>query len=259
MDRHRHLKLKIIIGLALFAVVAVFLTSPIPQDPSYHHFADQRQIFGIPNFWNVVSNLPFMVVGLLGLRLVLGGPITGGLPELRPAYLVFFLGVALIALGSGYYHLSPSNPTLLWDRLPITISFMAFFSIIVGENIAGHFGRRMLWPLVFVGIVSVVYWSATEVQGNGDLRLYALVQFLPMVLIPVILVLFRSSVSKNGYIWAVLGAYAASKVVELQDEAVFRFFGVVSGHFLKHLFAALGTYFFFLALKRRRLIVAKSQ
>src|SRR5712692_8501869 len=117
----------------------------------------------------------------------------------------------------------------------------------------------MLWPLVFIGVVSVVYWNATEVRGNGDFRPYALVQFLPMVLVPVILVLFCSSLSKNGYIWAVLGAYAASKVVEIQNKSVLRFLGLVSGHFLKHLFAALGTYFFFLALKRRRLIVAKSQ
>src|SRR5712692_11622602 len=117
----------------------------------------------------------------------------------------------------------------------------------------------MLWPLVFIGVISVVYWNATEVRGNGDLRPYALVQFLPMVLIPVILVLFRSSLSKNGYIRAALGAYAASKVVELQDEAVFRFLEVVSGHTLKHLFAAIGTSMFFLALKRRRIIVAKSQ
>ena len=254
MNRHDHLKLKFVAGITLLAMAAVFFVPPIPQDPNYHHFADQRQILGIPNFWNVVSNLPFVIVGLIGLQLVLRGPIAGGLPGLRPAYLVFFLGVALVAIGSGYYHLSPSNPTLLWDRLPITVSLMAFFSIIVGENIAGHLGRRMLWPLVFIGIVSVGYWNATEVRGNGDLRPYALVQFLPMVLIPVILVLFRSSLSKNGYIWAVLGAYAASKVVELQDEAVFRFLGVVSGHTLKHLFAAIGTYMFFLALKRRRVI-----
>jgi len=33
----------------------------------YHQFADQRELFGIPNFWNVVSNLPFIAVGAVGL------------------------------------------------------------------------------------------------------------------------------------------------------------------------------------------------
>jgi hypothetical protein len=40
---------------------------PLLQDQSYHQFADQRELFGIPNFWNVVSNLPFIAVGAVGL------------------------------------------------------------------------------------------------------------------------------------------------------------------------------------------------
>ena len=258
MDRHRDLKRIIILGVALLAIVIAFLVPPIPQDPSYHNFADQRRILGIPHYWNVVSNLPFLAIGLLGLQLVVRGPVTGGLSELRSGYLLFFLGVLLIGCGSIYYHLSPSNRTLIWDRLPMTISFMAFFSVIVGENISDTLGRRILWPLLLVGIISVVYWNITEARGNGDLRPYALVQFLPMLLIPVILILFRPSLSETGYIWAVLGAYAVSKVAELHDEAAFRFLGVLSGHSLKHLFAALGTYFFLLALKRRSLIAERA-
>src|SRR6516225_2480418 len=34
---------------------------------TYHQFADQRELFGIPNFWNVISNLPFVAVGAVGL------------------------------------------------------------------------------------------------------------------------------------------------------------------------------------------------
>ena len=32
----------------------------------YHRFADQQTLLGIPNFWNVVSNLPFILVGAVG-------------------------------------------------------------------------------------------------------------------------------------------------------------------------------------------------
>jgi hypothetical protein len=57
---------------ALLSLIAVSLATlpllpPIPQNPSYHDFADQRTLFGIPNFWNVVSNGPFAVIGAMGL------------------------------------------------------------------------------------------------------------------------------------------------------------------------------------------------
>ena len=77
-----------------------------------------------------------------------------------------------------------SNATLVWDRLSITVSFMAFFVIVYGETVSVRTARMMLGPLVGLGIVSVFYWHITESQGVGDLRLYGLVQFLPMLLIP---------------------------------------------------------------------------
>ena len=51
-------------------IAAAFWFSPIPQDPTYHEFADRRTFFGIPNFWNVFSNLSFVLVGAFGLRMV---------------------------------------------------------------------------------------------------------------------------------------------------------------------------------------------
>ena len=53
--------------VTLVTVVALLRHGPIPQDPAYHAFADTRRIAGIPNFWNVVSNLPFLLAGLYGL------------------------------------------------------------------------------------------------------------------------------------------------------------------------------------------------
>ena len=247
-----NLKLSALLIVALTAVLAAFFISPIAQDPSYHNFADQRRILGIPHFWNVVSNLPLAVVGLLGLRSLITGSVAYGVQQLRTGYLVIFLGIILTGLGSSYYHLNPSNQTLVWDRLPMTVAFMAFFSVIIGENINLTVGRRLLWPLVFAGIASVAYWNITDMRGSGDLAPYALAQFLPMLLIPLILILFRSHLSRNVYVWAVLAAYALAKVAEQLDEVVFLWLGIVSGHTLKHILAALSGYFLLLALQRRR-------
>ena len=247
-----NLKLIILLAVALTAMLAAFLISPIAQDPNYHNFVDQRRILGIPHFWNVVSNLPLVVVGLLGIRFLISGPVPGGMPQLRTGYFIVFLGAMLTGWGSGYYHLNPSNQTLVWDRLPMTIAFMAFFSVIIGENMAVTIGRRLLWPLVFTGIAAVVYWNVTEMRGSGDLAPYAVAQFLPMLLIPLMLILFRSRLSKNGYVWAVLAAYAVAKVAEQLDGVIFQWLGIISGHTLKHLFAALCGYFLLLALQRRR-------
>ena len=186
-------KLAGILGIAMLVVIVSLFLPPIPQDPAYHDFIDQRTLYGVPNFWNVASNVPFVIAGLLGLLLLAGRrPVPGGLPELRTAARVFFTGVLLTGFGSAYYHLEPSNASLFWDRLPMTLSFMAFFAMIIGENLSPGLGRALLWPLLAVGVLSVVYWHITERAGHGDLRPYGLVQFLPMVLIPVILLTFRS-------------------------------------------------------------------
>ena len=241
----------LIVALALGALIVALVAPPIAQDPAYHEFVDRQEILGVANFWNVVSNIPFAFVGIAGLFVVGRKLPPGAIPALRPAYVMFFIGVALVSLGSGYYHLGPANASLVWDRLPMTFAFMAFFAAIVGENISVDIGARLLWPLVAVGVFSVGYWHFTELGGRGDLRPYALVQFLPMLLIPVILLLYRSPFTGNLWIWLALLAYAASKIAELADAPVFAAVGI-GGHAFKHLLAALGALFVLLALVLRR-------
>ena len=59
---------RVLAFLALMAasLLGLLLLPPISQDQNYHDFADQRTILGIPHFWNVVSNLPFIVIGVAG-------------------------------------------------------------------------------------------------------------------------------------------------------------------------------------------------
>lgn len=251
-----HKRLIVIGLLGAIAVIALALQPPIPQDPAYHAFVDTRDFAGIPNFWNVISNLPFLLFGIWGLYAMCQRELPGLLPALRPAFFVFFIGTALVALGSGYYHLQPNNETLVWDRLPMTIAFIAFFSIIIGEHIDVRLARRLLWPLIIIGIVSVLYWHITESRGHGDLRPYAAVQFLPVIFIPLMLWLLPSRFNSTHYFWLVIATYALAKVLEFFDGGTYELLHVISGHSLKHVMAALGVYFMVLALRRRRLYAA---
>lgn len=180
------IKIIILTAIAIGISLVVLSFDRIPQDPNYHRFADIDTIAGIPNFWNLTSNLPFLLVGLYAFY---------RLPKLaqaeaRLAYAVLALGLFLVSFGSAYYHYAPSNQTLVWDRLPMTIAFMALFSMVLGERVLPTQNNTVLWVLVACGIASVVYWSWTEANGVGDLRPYALIQFLPLVLLPLIFLMF---------------------------------------------------------------------
>jgi hypothetical protein len=244
-------RLKILLAIIVVAIIAMSSIDPIAQDPSYHDFADRRAFFNIANFFNVLSNAPFVIIGIMGIRLTVLRHAFGGLPELHSMYLTFFIGVLLTGFGSGYYHLQPNNQTLLWDRLPMTIAFMALFSAIIGEYISIQLAQKIFAPLLFFGAASVLYWYMTELDGHGDLRPYVLVQFLPVLLIPLILWLFDSKLDGDNYIWGIIAAYATSKLMELFDAGLYNISGLISGHSLKHLTAAFATLIFYWALQQR--------
>jgi len=232
----------LLIFTALLALGAILTQGPIPQDITYHLFVDTREIWSVPNFWNVVTNVPFTIVGLLGLyKLRLPGKLKF-LDENSIAYTLLFFGTFLVGFGSGYYHLAPDNQTLVWDRLPMTIAFMALFSIIISEFISVRSGKALLLPLILAGILSVLYWHFSEIRDEGDLRFYALVQFYPMLAIPIMMICFRSHCTHVYAYWWLLLAYIAAKLFEHFDGEFFDALGFISGHSLKHLTAALGMY-----------------
>ena len=247
----RRFSIYLVTGVAIVGAFAVIAHGRMRQDPGYHLFADHRRLLGIPNFWNVGSNLPLFVVGLAGLLILFRRPTPGVLPPLVPSYVAFFLGTTLVAIGSGYYHLAPSDDTLVWDRLPMTITFMAFLAILIGEQIAPRIGAGSLVPLLVIGVLSVAYWWFTDQRGHDDLRPYMLVQFLPFVLTPLLLALFRSPFTRRSLLWGVFGAYGLAKVLEGLDAPIFRASPELSGHSLKHLAAGLGAYLVILAAMAR--------
>lgn len=228
----------------LLPVVALaflfYFTSPIAQDPAYYLFADGRSMLSVPNFWNVTSNLPFAVVGIWGLYAVLKIDRSHARFELRNTYLVFFFGVFITAFGSSYFHLAPSDESLFWDRLPMTIGFAGLFAAVIGEYGSTVVARRCLPIFLVIGVLSVVYWQWTESHGAGDLRPYAIVQFLPMLIVPAILLMSKRKNDIGPYVWLMMASYVVAKLLEFFDVAVYDAIQVMSGHSLKHVIAALG-------------------
>jgi Ceramidase len=237
MEQKRILKIRILIGIALVICgIACFLPR-IGQPADYHAFADSRTIWGIPFFWDVLSNLPFVVIGLLGLA---------SLNLLAPTYRLFFgvlfLGILLTGLGSAYYHWMPNNTRLIWDRLPMTIVFMSFFSLLLAVHISVTTGKRFLVPLLLLGLASIAWWwYSEEVQQHGDLRPYLVVQFLPMLLLPLLVILFPSRIFSSRHLIWILGWYVLAKVFEAQDDPLYKLLGF-SGHALKHLAASVAVW-----------------
>ena len=254
LNRNKKVGLCLVMLITLGAVIGLLNHGPIPQSLIYHNFADRSVMWGIPNFFDVLSNLPFVLVGLLGLYKTSRKNRINIISENRFSYQVFFIGVALVGVGSGYYHLSPDNASLVWDRIPMTIAFMALCCVVIGEYASGRLGAILLVPLVSIGVLSVLYWHWTAVAGRGDLRPYILVQFLPMLVIPVILVCFKSGYNRVSGYWLLLLAYAIAKLFEHFDREVLGATLFISGHSLKHVAAAIGIYILLSSFGRRRSI-----
>ncbi len=243
MFSHRT-RVGILFLVSLAGAWALIAHGPIAQDPAYHRFADARQIVGITNFWNVVSNLPFVLVGIVGLLRY--SRITAR--AFRGAYFTLCVGVVLIGIGSSDYHFNPSNATLVWDRLPMTVAFMALLCMLISERVKATQSRTMLFVLIGSGISSVLYWAWSESIGKGDLRPYVLAQFLPLALIPLIVGMFKSRFINNAYLLGALALYIAAKVFEHFDAVIMLATGDIGGHALKHLTAAAAVLFIVLAV-----------
>ncbi len=237
----------ILMLLALIPLFWMLSQDPIPQDDAYHNFVDARGFFGMPHFFDVVSNLPFLIVGLLGVGFCLRNDIG----PMRSAWIVLFVGISLVSFGSAYYHWAPRNATLVWDRLPMTIGFMGLLAALLGEYVSRRLGAGLLIPLVLVGIGSVLYW-----RWFGDLRPYVWVQFTPLLILPFLMMLFSSRYTHQWLLLVALLWYALAKVAELYDAVVFQGTGsAVSGHTIKHLLAAAGCYSILVMLQKRVLKV----
>ncbi|XP_014506651.2 uncharacterized protein LOC106766436 isoform X2 [Vigna radiata var. radiata] len=241
-------------------LLLILLSPSIPQPQLYHHFADNRNFFGIPNAPNVISNFPFMVIGLIGLVLChrrsyfnisLEGELWG--------WKCFYAGVTSVAFGSSYYHLHPDDASLLWDRIPMTVAFASLLAILIIERIDAKKGTHAIVPLIMIGIIINVYWRFFD-----DIRLYILAQSAACIAIPLMATLLPPMYTHSPYwLWA-SGFYLLAMLQETTDRVIYAFtFHIVSGHTLKHLSAAMVPAILSLMLAKRsvysdKLLHAKS-
>ena len=227
-------------GLALLAAVVLAVHGPIPQWAHYHRFADTRAWAGVPNVCNVLSNLPFALVGGWALWRWRRLPLVGAL-----AWRGFAVALVLTAFGSSGYHWAPGNTSLVFDRLPIAWACAALTCGFLAQRVDARWAG--VAPLVTawgVATASVLYWWFTEQRGVGDLRPYLLVQFLPMLIVPAALGMKMAPVGSGAVVsdrawWAVLALYGLAKLAESADAPMYAALsGAASGHMLKHLLAA---------------------
>ncbi len=249
---------------AVLLILALFFTTtalvlffpPVAQSLGYHNFADSTTLCGVPNFWNVVSNASFLIAGVLGLSFMLRPEVRNGTTTFVHSsewwpYFAFFLGVTATAFGSAYYHFAPDSNTLVFDRLPLAVMFMALFAAVVSERIEPEAGRFLTLPMVLFGASTVVNWAVTEHLGLGDLRLYAVVQFFPIICVPVILRLFPPRYTRANDLLVSIGWYALAKLFETFDLAVYEVLGL-SGHTIKHVLCGVSAYWILRMLANRR-------
>ena len=249
-------RLWLLLGVVAAMALIVFLFPAIPQSEAYHHFADTRTFAGIPNALDVLSNAFFLIVGLLGVRYVLRGPkdsrVSGFLdPRERWPYFIFFLGVALTTFGSAYYHAHPDDARLVWDRLPMTLGFMSLLAATLNERVSVNTGSFALAPLLIFGVASVLYWSVTQAQRP---RRSAAVR-------PRAIRLLGSPVAAGRVVSSALHArlgpdrlprdLCACESIRSRRPPHFQLGGIVSGHALKHIAAAVSAYWILRMLQLR--------
>ena len=231
-----------IAGVTIGLAVAMSFLPQIPQPQWYHDFADKRGLWDIPNLGDVASNIPFAIAGFLGLAfLIKSGEKSFVDSRERWPFAVVFVGLVLTAVGSSYYHLAPDNARLVWDRIPMTVVFLAMVASVIAERISVRGGLVALPILIAMGIASVLLWYRSELAGVGDLRFYAGVQvYAGLVLLVAMMLPPRYDRTRD--LGVIVGFYVLAKILEMLDKRIFAMGHIVSGHTLKHLAGAAAGY-----------------
>lgn len=246
--------------LALAMAVAITVLPPLGQPQAYHQFADARPFLGLPNFLNVMTNLPFLLVAMLGLA-ALWQPRPGRFVENveRWPWAVFFLGLAATGFGSAWYHLAPDNARLFWDRLPMSLCFGALLAAVIAERVSVRTGLALLAPLVLTGIGTVLYWRFSQSWGVENVLPYFAFQAAVFLSGALLVCCSEPAYTRQADLLLAAALYATAVLAEFLDQAIFTIGGRVSGHTLKHLLAALAVYQLVRMLRRRSAITGTSE
>jgi hypothetical protein len=232
----------LLVALGLAILAAVFVPD-VAQPAHYHAFADQRTWLGVPFAMDVLSNLPFAVAGIWGLvisrRLPQNQePGTTWLDGQLGLAKLFFCGLIVTAICSSIYHLQPHNQTLTLDRLGMVVAFAGLLGLALADRVSTRSGRMAAALMLALGPVSIGTWTMTS-----NLLPWVILQGGAMLLV-ILLSLHKPLPGKwSVKLGWVITAYAVAKLFELGDAAVFEATqGLIAGHSLKHVVAALAAW-----------------
>jgi len=228
----------------LFLLVAVFAPALTGVEAGASVFADDRTWHQLPNAMDVLSNLPFLAIGLWGLRLLhwldrSNDPAAAVAQEPHASSLdcawIFFAGLIACAAGSTFFHLQPDVLRLAADRAGMAIAFAGLIGFAVCEKVSQRAGWLAAWATLASGLLAVAVWHET-----GNVTPWAVVQFGGMALV-LTLALAKPMPDAVGLkLGWIIAFYALAKLFELADFAIYEATRhLVSGHTLKHLAASL--------------------
>lgn len=223
---------------ALLAALALACWGPfVGQYAHYHAFADQRTWLGLAFAMDVLSNLPFAWAGLLGLHRLTMWRVNWGDARVQLVAL-FFAGLVVTAVCSGYYHWQPDNVGLAVDRTGMVLAFAGLLGAAVADRVSVRMGWAVALAVLLLGPMSVAVWWA-----NGNLLPWSVLQGGGMLLV-LAMALRPKRVDGWGLpLLAVIAWYALAKLLELGDHQIFAAtHGWVSGHSLKHVAAAMAAW-----------------
>ncbi len=232
--------MKKFLGLILFLLISIlFIWKDLPhQDPSsYFNFGDQLRIFNIPHFTDVISNLVFLIAGLIGIIQLLKVQKKRATLSQISAW-VLSLSSLLLCFASGYFHWTPMPETLVWDRLPLSLCFASMIMLLLSDRL-NEIGDKILLPLFIILILGSPLLALGTYYGYQDVRPYVILQLSSiLVVIYLFLVTKKNKLSQRSLFFLLL-FYVLAKAFEVLDHSIFDMTGFLSGHNLKHFSAGL--------------------
>lgn len=221
------------------------MMSPVLRGPGFHQYADARTLFGLPHAGDVLSNLPFVWIGIAG---ILAARRSVGLP--RGLVALFFAGILGIGLGSGAYHVHPIDATLFFDWLPIVVAVAFLVALVASDRVDRRIGRIAAVVLPVAALASVLWWWIGGGTAGGDMRFYAVLQLLFIALVPLMVLLYPKGRLDRSDLLLGVCCFVAARLFHSSDASILDSTSLVSGHTLKHLMAALAAWFVLRAVRR---------
>lgn len=261
VDLNRHL---LLVSTVAGSVLLCLIAPRVAQWKSYHDFADGRRFLGIQHFTDFITNVPFLYTGLTSLAVAASwegrtGPTAAFADEDdRRMYGTFGWAQVAVGVGSSIYHMGPRNETLFFDRLGMAVAFCTALAVLLSDRLGSAVAAPLFPFLIGAAVAGPTHWIVTELRHKGDLRFYALVQYLPTLLFPMLVLLYPSRYAcKHGTIrlLAALVLQVAGKGTEMVDRLVwYATFKLISGHSMHHILSAAALYLFSTYIRDRRYI-----